>query len=125
MPQPPLIALYDGNCRFCRAGITAARRAARAPGLACIPFDDPRAVAILQVLPDDERHAAFHVLDGHRLYSATAAFHQLLRRMPAGGLACALGLHRMYPWIVRHRTRLGRMLPDMPRPPRMPRQRGR
>ena len=121
MPRAPLTVLYDGDCRFCRAGITLARGMARAPGLTCIPFDDPLAVRVLAVLPPDERHAAFHVLDGRRLYSATAGFRQLLLRMPAGWLACAMGAHRMYPWIVRHRTRLGRLLPDVPRPPRRPR----
>lgn len=124
MPQPPLTVLYDGNCRFCRAAITAARAAAAAPGLACLPFDHPRAVMILQALPPDERHAAFHVLDGRRLYSATGAFHQLLVRLPAGRLACAVGLHHMYPWIVRNRSRLGRLLPNVPRPPEAPRAGG-
>jgi predicted DCC family thiol-disulfide oxidoreductase YuxK len=118
----PLIVFYDGNCRFCRAGITTARRMARAPGLTCLPFDHPRAVAVLAVLPPDERHAAFHVLDGRRLFSATSGFRQLLLRMPMGRLACALGLYRAYPWIVRHRSRVGRMLPDMPRPPQAPRR---
>lgn len=124
MSDEPLIVFYDGNCRFCRAGVTMARWAARAPGLTCLPFDHPRAVAVLDVLPPDARHAAFHALDGPRLYSATAAFRELLLRMPAGRLACELGLFRSYPWIVRNRSRLGRLLPDVPRPPEGPRRSG-
>ena len=122
MTGEPLIVLYDGDCRFCRASITRARRWARPPGLRCLPFDDPRAVALLSALPPGERHAAFHVVEGHRLYSATGAFMHLLRQLPGGRAACALGAYRLYPWIVRHRTRLGRLLPDTPRPPEHPRR---
>ncbi|MSO44505.1 MAG: DUF393 domain-containing protein [Thermoleophilia bacterium] len=116
-PLRPLVILYDGDCRFCRAGAHLARWAARPPGVAVLPFDDSRAIAVLAALPDSARHASLHALDGRRLVSATDAFRLALTRMRFGGILIGLGAHRIYPWMVRNRHWIGRLLPDLPRPP--------
>lgn len=94
-----------------------ARRTARPPGVRLLPFDDPRAVRILSVLPEHLRHASVHVADERGLASATEGFRVILTRLRGGTTLSALGLHRMYPWVVRNRSRIGPFVPDLPRPP--------
>lgn len=94
-----------------------ARRTARPPGVRLLPFDDPRARRILEVLPEDLRHSSVHVADERGLASATEAFRVILSRLRGGPALAALGLYRLYPWVVRNRSRIGRFVPDLPRPP--------
>jgi hypothetical protein len=79
-----------------------------------VPFADAEAEAALAVLPAAERYAAFHTRAGGRLRSATAAAREVLLCLPAGRAAVALGLHRAYPLIARHRRALGRLVPRLP-----------
>ena len=72
---------------------------------------------MLSFLPPDDRHASVHALQGHRLYSATEGFGVILAALRGGGLLLSTGLYRVYPWVVSNRTTLGRMVPDLPRPP--------
>ena len=113
----PLVVLYDGDCRFCRAFAHVARRAARPPGVILLPLDDPRAVRILAVLPADARHVSVHAADSRGLASATHAFACILRRLRGGGVLLHTGAYRVYPWVAGHRNWFGRLVPDLPRPP--------
>lgn len=82
-----------------------------------LPFDDPRAVRILHVLPEHLRHASVHVADYRGIASATEAFRVILGRLRGGWVLSTLGLYALYPWVVRNRSRIGRFVPDLPRPP--------
>lgn len=82
-----------------------------------LPFDDPRAVRILAVLPEELRHSSVHAADARGLISATGAFRVTLGRLRWGWILLATGTYRMYPWVVRNRSHLGRFVPDLPRPP--------
>lgn len=108
--------LYDGDCRFCRAFAHVARRAAVPPGVVLLPFDDPRAVRILDVIPAERRHSSVHAADARGLISATEAFRLILTRLRGGRLLIAIGAHRLYPWVAGNRNLVGRLVPDLPRP---------
>ena len=94
-----------------------ARRAARPPGVRLIPFGHPVAEHALSALPADARYASVHALVGSRLYSATDAFGIILTRLRGGGALLTTGAYRVYPWVVRNRSMLGKLVPNLPRPP--------
>lgn len=94
-----------------------ARRAARPPGVRLVPFGHPVAEHALAALPPSDRYASVHALDGARLYSATEGFGVILSRLRGGWLLLNTGAFRIYPWVVRNRSRIGRFVPDLPRPP--------
>lgn len=94
-----------------------ARRAARPPGVRLIPFGHPEAEAALAALPPADRYASVHALRDGRLYSATNGFGIILTALRGGGLLLNTGLFRIYPVVVRNRSRIGRWVPDLPRPP--------
>lgn len=72
---------------------------------------------MLRALPDDARHASVHAVDPRGICSATDGFRLILRHLHGGDALTALGLYRVYPWVVRNRRRIGRLVPDLPRPP--------
>lgn len=113
----PLVILYDGDCRFCRAFAHTARRLALPPGVVLLPFDDPRAVRILQAVPGERRHTSVHAADSRGVISTTQAFRLILTRLRGGRLLIAMGAHRLYPWVAGNRHLVGRFVPDLPRPP--------
>jgi hypothetical protein len=82
-----------------------------------VPFGHPEAEAALAVLPPDLRYASVHALRDDRLYSATDGFGVILTALRGGGLLLKTGLYRIYPVVVRNRHRIGRLVPDLPRPP--------
>jgi hypothetical protein len=82
-----------------------------------LPFDDDRAARILSVLPESARHASVHAADERGLASATEAFRLILTRLRGGRALAAMGLYRIYPWVVRNRSHIGRFVPNLPRPP--------
>lgn len=82
-----------------------------------LPFDDPRAVRILEVLPPERRHSSVHAADSRGLASATEAFRLILSRLHGGWLVTGPGLHRVYPRVAGNRSLIGRLVPDLPRPP--------
>ena len=94
-----------------------ARRAARPPGVRLLPFGHPEAEHALAALPERDRYASVHALRDGRLYSATNAFGVILTGLRGGGILLNTGLYRIYPWVVRNRSRIGRFVPDLPRPP--------
>jgi hypothetical protein len=74
-------------------------------------------VRILCALQPDARHASVHAADSRGLVSATEAFRLILTRIRGGGFLIRTGAYKVYPWVVRHRTRIGRFVPNLPRPP--------
>ena len=72
---------------------------------------------MLSSLPDNERYSSVHALWGRELYSATHAFRVILSRMRGGNLFIRTGAYRIYPVVVRHRSTIGRFVPDMSQPP--------
>lgn len=71
----------------------------------------------LAVLPHDLRYESVHALRDGRLYSATDGFGVILTALRGGGLLLHTGMYRIYPLVVRNRHRIGRMVPNLPRPP--------
>jgi len=69
------------------------------------------------VLPPDLRYTSVHALRDGRLYSATDGFGVILTALHGGGLLLTTGLYRIYPVVVRNRHRIGKFVPDLPRPP--------
>lgn len=94
-----------------------ARLAARPPGVRLLPFGYPAAEAVLSSLPDNDRYSSVHALRGRELYSATDAFRVILSRMRGGNVFIRTGAYRIYPFVVRHRSTIGRLVPDMSQPP--------
>lgn len=82
-----------------------------------LPFDDPRARRILEVVPEDVRHESVHAADARGLASATEAFRLILTRLQGGQVLLVTGLYRLYPWVARNRSLIGPFVPDLPRPP--------
>ncbi len=58
-----------------------------------------------------------HAADERGLASATEGFRVILTRLHGGRLFLATGAYRIYPWVVRNRSRIGRLVPNLPRPP--------
>jgi predicted DCC family thiol-disulfide oxidoreductase YuxK len=101
------VLLYDRGCRFCRFSARVVARLDRGERLAFLPLDDPRADALLETVPADERLASWRLVrrDG------SVRGHAWLRgRLPDA----AYGL------IARNRRRLGRFVPDRAGPYRYP-----
>ena len=82
-----------------------------------MPFGHHEAEAALSVLAPDLRYASVHALRDGRLYSATDGFGVTLTALRGGGLLLTTGLYRIYPVVVRNRHRIGKFVPDLPRPP--------
>lgn len=110
MPEQTLL-IYDGDCGFCRWSMLLAARADRRGNLRFCPFGHPVAEAYLAELPEDSRYASHHAVVDGVLYSATAAARVTLLALPFGRCAVALGVHRLYPLVARHRALLGRFVP--------------
>lgn len=116
----PVVILYDGDCRFCRAFAHVARRLQRPPGVYLLPFDDPRAVRILAVVPAARRHVSVHAVRDGVLHPATGAFRLICQHLYGGSVLIHTGLYRIYPVVAGNRHWFGRMVPDLPRPPIAP-----
>jgi hypothetical protein len=94
--------------------------------VALLPFDDPRAAAFLEPVPEQQRFASWHLamVDG-RVSSRGRAFADLLAALgfsgPAG-LARRLDepIEHAYALVASHRETLGRIVPDGPAPRRPP-----
>jgi predicted DCC family thiol-disulfide oxidoreductase YuxK len=119
------VVLFDGDCRFCRWSARALERIDRRRRLAFLPFDDPRAEALLHSVPADERRTHVWLADaGGGLSGGGAAAVRLLSllgsarvaRLP--GIATVIG--RGYDAVSSARGRLGRLVPDGPAPRRFP-----
>jgi predicted DCC family thiol-disulfide oxidoreductase YuxK len=112
------VLLYDASCGLCRWAVAQVLRWDRAVRLRPLGIQSEEGERLLAVLDPAERLLSWHLVtaDGC-LYSAGAAAAPLLRLLPCGQpgvLLCSLspGLtDRVYRWVARHRTGIGRFVP--------------
>lgn len=112
MPEP-VVVLYDGECRFCRAAAALMARWDRSRRLGILPFSDPLAVALAERVPASRRHRSLHAARGGRVACGPDAIRLLLGELPGGAALRALGVARLYGPVARSRGRVGRRLPDV------------
>jgi predicted DCC family thiol-disulfide oxidoreductase YuxK len=111
--------LYDVDCGFCRVSLALVLVWDRRRRLRPVALQSDEAGELLARVPEQERMASWHLVqpDGS-VRSAGAAFPPLLRELPGGTALAALaerfpdGAERGYGWVARHRSVLGRALPD-------------
>jgi predicted DCC family thiol-disulfide oxidoreductase YuxK len=111
--------LYDQDCSFCRVCTAVVLVKDRRRLLRPVPLRDPAATALLPQMDDDVLLASWHLVapDG-REWSGGAAVAPLLRLLPGGGPAASVAerfpgaVDAAYRWTVRHRRRLGRLIPS-------------
>jgi predicted DCC family thiol-disulfide oxidoreductase YuxK len=113
--QPTL--LYDGECRFCRFAARAIVRLDPRRALALLPFDDPRAVPLLEAIPPAERFSTWHLVrDDGRRASGGEGLRELVRLLPAtrgiAGILRLLPLAWLYDVTSNHRGLLGKVVPE-------------
>jgi predicted DCC family thiol-disulfide oxidoreductase YuxK len=117
-PDAPWLVVYDADCGFCRWSLACALALDRHRRLVPVALGTAQADALLADLSAAQRAASWHLLSPeHRRYSAGAAAAPLLRLVPGGRVPAALldlapnRTERVYDWVVRHRSTLGRALP--------------
>jgi predicted DCC family thiol-disulfide oxidoreductase YuxK len=101
------VLLYDAGCRFCRFAARCVARLDVRGRLAFLPLEDVEAARFLDTLPEDERYASWRLVhrDGSLLgYGAARG------RLPDA----------IYAFVARHRSFLGRLVPDGAAPRRFP-----
>ena len=109
-----LLLVYDGECGFCRFGIDVIRRFDRHGVFGFCPFGHPIAEGLLADVPEEARYEQMHLATPSGLLSGTDAAKAVLRELPFGRLASRVGIHRLYPLIVRYRWVLGRFISQSP-----------
>ena len=107
-----LVVIYDGECRFCRFGIGIVQRLDRRRVFDFCPFGHPLAESALRNVPEAERYEQMHLATPSGLLTGIDAARAMLIQLPFGGLTSALGLHRLYPLLVRYRWALGPLVPE-------------
>lgn len=126
-PRRPVL-LYEAGCRFCRFMARLVARFDRRRRLAFLPLRDPEAAPLLAPLPEEERYASWFLsLPDGSLAGRGAGAVELLRVLEAARPAARVLawvpprlLDRLYDAVARHRTALGRFVPDGPAPRRFP-----
>ena len=118
------VLLYDGDCRLCRFAARAVARLDRGGEVLLLPLADDEASSLLADVPVDERLATWRLVTGdgsHFGYGRGVV--ELLRTMrTTRSAARVIGalpprvLDRFYAFTARHRSRLGRVVPDGPAP---------
>jgi predicted DCC family thiol-disulfide oxidoreductase YuxK len=110
--------LYDDDCGFCRASTALALLWDRGRRLRPVAIQSAEGRRLLPGMPEAERLASWHLVDGRgEVHSAGAAFPPLLRLLPAGKPLAALSerlpgaSERGYRFVAGHRSPLGRALP--------------
>lgn len=113
MPEP-VIVLYDGGCRFCRASAVLMDRWDRRRRLGILPFADPQAQAIARRVPERVRFGSVHAARGPVVAAGPDAIRMILGELPGGRVLRGLGVARLYGTVARRRGMIGRRLPDLP-----------
>ena len=119
VPQPSASALllYDADCGFCRWAVAQVLRCDPAKRLRPLQIQSVDGQRLLAVLDPAQRLASWHLVtaDGC-LFSGGAAAAPLLRLLPRGRFLASLCsasprmTDRVYFWVARHRTGLGRFV---------------
>ena len=116
------VFLYDAGCRLCRFAARLVARLDRPGELAILPLQHPDAATLLESLPEAERLASWRLArhDG-TLVGFGAGVVSLLAAMrltrPLARLAAFVPdrlLDATYGVVARHRSVLGKLVPDVP-----------
>ncbi|HJU57765.1 MAG TPA: DUF393 domain-containing protein [Actinomycetota bacterium] len=109
--------LYDEDCGFCRWSVERLLRLDGGERLRATPIQRVEGQAMLVDIPVEQRLISWHLRSpSGKVVSAGAAVEPLLRLLPGGRAFAwiAAGFprltERLYGWIARHRTELGRLL---------------
>ena len=115
MTQVPV--LYDPDCGFCRVTLALLLRWDTGRTLRPVALGSEEADAFLAHMPEEERMASWHLVDGPAVHSAGAAFGPVFDRLPGGGPFARAAERfpgasdRLYRWVAHHRSVLGRPIP--------------
>ena len=111
--------LYDRDCGFCRWCLGKVLAWDRRRSLRPVPIQSEEADRLLAGMPEKERLASWHLVDGDgTVRSAGAAFPALFRLLPGGAPLAALtsriprATDRAYRWVAGNRSRWGNLVSD-------------
>jgi predicted DCC family thiol-disulfide oxidoreductase YuxK len=112
------VVIYDGHCKFCRAGVSRLHRLDGKNRLAFLSLHDPEVTRRWPDLTHEMLMAEMYVIDqqGHR-YPGARAVRYLSRRLPVLWIAapvlhipCSLPLWQAgYRWVANMRYRWGKI----------------
>jgi predicted DCC family thiol-disulfide oxidoreductase YuxK len=111
--------LYDRDCGFCRWCLGKVLAWDRRRSIRPVAIQSEEGDRMLAAMPEAERLASWHLVDGEgTVRSAGAAFPGLLRLLPGGAPLAALtsraprATDRAYRWIAGNRSRWGKVVTD-------------
>jgi predicted DCC family thiol-disulfide oxidoreductase YuxK len=111
--------LYDRDCGFCRWCLGKVLAWDRRHSLRPVAIQSQEADRLLGGMPDEERLASWHLVEGDgSLQSAGDAFPGLFRLLPGGAPLAALtsraprATDRAYRWVAGNRSRWGKLVTD-------------
>jgi predicted DCC family thiol-disulfide oxidoreductase YuxK len=111
--------LYDADCGFCRWCLAKVLAWDRRGALRPVAIQSEEAGRLLGRMPEAERIASWHLVDGDgTIRSAGAAFQGLFRLLPGGGPIAAFASRapqatdRAYRWVAGNRSRWGKLVTD-------------
>jgi predicted DCC family thiol-disulfide oxidoreductase YuxK len=117
MNKPTL--LYDSDCGFCRWCLGKVLAWDRRHSLRPVAIQSEEAERLLAGMPEEQRLASWHLVDGDgTVRSAGAAFPGLFRLLPGGAPFAALtsraprATNRAYRWVAGNRSRWGKLVTD-------------
>jgi predicted DCC family thiol-disulfide oxidoreductase YuxK len=117
MNKPTL--LYDSDCGFCRWCLGKVLAWDRRHSLRPVAIQSEEAERLLTGMPEEERLASWHLVDGDgAVRSAGAALPGLFRLLPGGTPLAALTSRtprvtdRAYRWVAGNRSRWGKLVTD-------------
>jgi predicted DCC family thiol-disulfide oxidoreductase YuxK len=109
--------LYDRDCGFCRWCLGKVLAWDRHRSIRAVAIQSGQANRLLAGMPEEERLASWHLVDGEgTVRSAGAAFPGLFRLLPGGAPLAALSARfprttdRAYRWVAGNRTRWGKLV---------------
>jgi predicted DCC family thiol-disulfide oxidoreductase YuxK len=110
---------YDSDCGFCRWCLGKVLAWDRRHSLRPVAIQSEETGRILAGMPEEERLASWHLVDGDgTVRSAGSAFPGLLRLLPGGAPLAALtarfpgATDRAYRWVAGNRSRWGKLVTD-------------
>jgi predicted DCC family thiol-disulfide oxidoreductase YuxK len=111
--------LYDRDCGFCRWCLGKVLAWDRRRSIRPVAIQSEEADRLLAGMPEEERLASWHLVDGDgTARSAGAAFPGLFRLLPGGAPLRALtsraprATDRAYRWVAGNRSRWGKLVTD-------------
>jgi predicted DCC family thiol-disulfide oxidoreductase YuxK len=117
MNKPTL--LYDSDCGFCRWCLGKVLAWDRRHSLRPVAIQSEEAERLLAGMPEEQRLASWHLVDGDgTVRSAGAAFPGLFRLLPGGAPLAGLtsriptATDRAYRWVAGNRSRWGKLVTD-------------